>query len=162
MMLIFFLFYGVTAEMGIRLRQGATEYTIWGALQSLLLLHGVGGSKIPIWNDPTWTLSVEAFAYIFLFWPGMWLVRHLRADIIIGLITFLWVALVVMSWSLPAGNLDMHYQWGRARILPEFLTGIWLRHCMDSQNKMSNFMATIFMLVGLSGIIILTFLPNFF
>jgi peptidoglycan/LPS O-acetylase OafA/YrhL len=156
-LLAFFALAGVSHLLGNAL-SGPERYTIKGAYESLLLLHGLGFSDSLVWNDPSWSISAEAFAYTFLFWPCMWLVRRVPGAGILALIALLWGGVLVFAWGQPHGSLDLTWDFGVARIFPEFLAGVWL-HRVLAARPLSPEAATACVVAGLGGLVGISALP---
>ena len=90
-----------------------------------LLLHAWGFINPLYWNDPSWSISAEMFAYIFLFPANAFLIRRYGRKIsllttLAGLLVLLYVSEVVLD---RPGFLK-HARYGIVRILPEFLLGM--------------------------------------
>jgi len=157
MLLAFFALVAAASCMGKPLNN-PEPYTLKGAYESLLLLHGLGFSDGLVWNDPSWSISAEAFAYVFLFWPAMWLVRRVPGGVVLAIIALLWAGLLVFAWGQPHGSLDLTWNFGVARIFPEFLAGVWLQRVLAAR-RLSGRAATVCVLVGMAGLIGISFLP---
>ena len=157
MLLAFFALVGVAALVG-RSLNNPLPYTFKGAYESLLLLHGLGFSDGLVWNDPSWSVSAEAFAYIVLFWPCMWLVRRVPGAAVLALVLVLWCGVLLFAWGQPQGSLDVTWNFGVARIFPEFLAGVWLQRVLATR-QLSGRAATACVVAGLGGLIAISLLP---
>ena len=91
------------------------SFTVWGAIQDLLLIRGWEPSPQQGWNFPAWSLSAEWFAY--LLFPAVALLvgvarrmhgrGRARGDVRIGLLLVLAGCLAlegVGAWLLPSFN----------------------------------------------------------
>jgi len=106
---------------------GALTYSMpWSDLPvHALLLHAWGFIDPLHWNDPSWSISAEWFAYISLFPLNTWLVRKYgrKASIlttILGILLLLYISEIV----LDRPGFIRHARYGIVRIIPEFLLGM--------------------------------------
>jgi peptidoglycan/LPS O-acetylase OafA/YrhL len=157
MLLAFFALVAVAALVGRTLNdQGA--YTLRGALESLFLLHGLGVSERTVWNYPSWSISAEAFAYAVLFWPAMTLMRRLPGGVVMGIIAVLWAGVLAFAWGRPHQSLDLTYDFGVLRIVPEFLAGVWL-HRVLARHPVTDLASSLCVLASLGGLLLISQLP---
>ena len=157
MLLLFFALIAVAALLGHQFRNTA-PYTLEGAIESLFLLHGLGFSDRLVWNDPSWSVSAEVFAYVVLFWPFMLLVRRLPGAAVLLLLGLLWSGALLFAWEQPKGSLDVTYHFGVVRIVPEFLAGIFLQRVLSTRT-LPAWGATVCAASGIAGIIAIAYLP---
>jgi len=129
---------------------GAPE-TLWSFITNLTLTHSMGLNGSLSYNMPSWTVSVEFWAY-FVFVAMLLWARPTKAwhfgliSVLIGLNYY------ILSGLKP--NMDFHYDLGFWRCLGGFFTGvvaayiyrITLPRIKEIQKKQSNFngMASIF------------------
>ncbi|MGN7614310.1 acyltransferase family protein [Magnetococcales bacterium HHB-1] len=122
------------------------------ALLNLLLVHGWNLSLGPSWNAPSWSISAEWFAYLFLFPLCMNILR--RQVLLIPLL------LVILFWALYdtlAGffHVGITFEGGVLRIIPEFLAG-YLLYRLTPFLKRIPYMGTIALIAGFA---LLMYLP---
>lgn len=90
-----------------------------------LLLHAWGFINPLYWNDPSWSISAEMFAYIFLFPANAFLIRKYGRKIsIYTTLAGLLLLLIISEILLDRPGFIKHARYGIARIIPEFLLGM--------------------------------------
>ena len=96
--------------------------TLVTLLPNLLMIHGWGVTDSLSWNYPSWSISAEWFAYLFVFAV---FVRSLASkDIKAGvrLIVYSWLALCLYN-GLNGGSVDDFTSFALPRVAVEFLGG---------------------------------------
>jgi len=91
-------------------------------LPNLLMIHGWGVTDSLSWNYPSWSISAEWFAYLFVFAV---FVRSLASkDIKAGvrLVVYSWLALCLYD-GLNGGSVDDFTSFALPRVATEFLAG---------------------------------------
>jgi peptidoglycan/LPS O-acetylase OafA/YrhL len=63
-----FAIYALSATIG-RGTVPAGHFGLYDAMMNLTLLHAWGTTKVLSWNDVSWSISAEWFAYLFLLVP---------------------------------------------------------------------------------------------
>ncbi len=130
---------------------GATE-TIWSLISNLTLTHSMGFHEALSFNPPSWTISVEFFAYIifaaWLYWSPPKSLGHI-------LVICMGIGLIYFGLSRVKPNMDITYDYGFFRCLGGFYTGVvgaWIYGQSQSTSligKASVVVATLFELFAL-------------
>jgi peptidoglycan/LPS O-acetylase OafA/YrhL len=123
-------FLGFLALVLVKQAAGMTistpdQFDLKGAVASLLLVHSWGTVDRLVWNDASWSISAEFFAYLFLFPLYCWLFQKVSLWLMGILILLLWAGVYTIALPLQ-GSIDLTYNFGVLRIIPEFLAGYWL------------------------------------
>lgn len=124
MFLMFGLLVGAATLAGKDV--SAATYSLREAALHLFLLHGIGFSGHLAWNDPSWSVSAEFFAYAFLFVPVLVLLRSGQRTLVLLLVVGSWLLFWGMAMLLPQQSVDVTWQFGGLRIIPSFLAGMLL------------------------------------
>ncbi|MBP7172496.1 MAG: acyltransferase [Cloacibacterium sp.] len=130
--------------------------TIW---QNVFLIHAWGTTEKLSWNFPSWSISAEWFAYIFVF-PLSILIYKINR--------FLWVTLgvsiilfCIYCWvQTPNFDLNNYTYNSLIRIIPEFICGIflgWLRLKVDL-----NRITSLIIFVLSMGLLFFVIIHNFY
>lgn len=92
-------------------------------LQNFLMIHSWNTTEQLSWNFPSWSISAEWFAYLFLFVPLALLYRKGRfLFVVLGLMV---ISLFVYRWfRIPNFTMDFYTVNGLPRIIPEFILGM--------------------------------------
>ena len=101
--------------------QAGASDTIWSFLSNLTLTHSMGLHDSLSFNMPSWTVSVEFFAY-FVFIGMMMFMRPKKGWHFIVLAAFIAVNYAILSRLKP--DMDFHYDYGFWRCLGGFFTGV--------------------------------------
>jgi peptidoglycan/LPS O-acetylase OafA/YrhL len=101
--------------------QAGASDTIWSFLSNLTLTHSMGLHDSLSYNMPSWTVSVEFFAY-FVFIGMMIFMRPKKLWHFIVLAVFIGVNYTVLSRLKP--DMDFTYDLGFWRCLGGFFTGV--------------------------------------
>ena len=96
-----------------------------GFFQSLFLLHAFATTDGLVFNDPSWTISAELFAYVLF---GLLVVRNVStlALVVAFVVLAVLAHLLAVSLGKPA-FVHMTWDFGGIRILPLFVLGMILR-----------------------------------
>ena len=92
-------------------------------INNFLLIHAWGTTSHYSWNFPSWSISAEWFAYLFLFAPAAFIYRKSRlvffivCVVILGAFMWKWI-------KIPEFTMDRYTMNGLPRIIPEFLLGV--------------------------------------
>src|SRR5687768_4766570 len=122
----FTLIFSIIFLNALRAWGGLTYHMPYGELPfHFLLLHAWGFINPLYWNDPSWSISAEWFAYILIFPLNTFLIRKYGRKMsmltaIIGMIVLLFVSEIL----LDRPGFIRHARYGIVRILPEFLLGM--------------------------------------
>ena len=93
-------------------------------LHNFLLIHAWNMSENYSWNFPSWSISAEWFAYLFLFAPLAYIYKIRKLSFF--LISFLMVFAFISYWvTIPDFTLDRYTMNGLPRIIPEFILGVF-------------------------------------
>lgn len=90
-----------------------------GWLQSAVLWYGVRGHEPPVWNFPSWSVSVEFHAYLLFFVAARWLAGFR------GTVVPVLLALASYGTIVLAGDGSLHgHSWGLLRAFGGFFGGV--------------------------------------
>lgn len=126
---LFMLSYGAVAMLGIN---SAAEGRNWAHLPwHVLLLHAWGFTDSHSWNFPSWSVSAEAFAYLF-FPVSLWLVIRLRpmVSLVISVLVF-FAASVFSLHVLDRPITKLMFDFGIIRVMTEFFLGMSIYLIME-------------------------------
>ena len=92
-------------------------------LQNFLMIHSWSTTQYLSWNFPSWSISAEWFAYLFLFVPLSFIYKFNKifflsfAGLVVCAFIFYWI-------SIPDFTVDRYTMNGLPRIIPEFIIGV--------------------------------------
>ncbi len=92
-------------------------------LQNFLMIHSWSTTQYLSWNFPSWSISAEWFAYLFLFVPLSFIYKFNKIFFLsfAGLV----VCAFICYWvSIPDFTVDRYTMNGLPRIIPEFIIGV--------------------------------------
>ncbi len=124
-----FLFVAGYVSLGsfVGVQPGQPDAYQWSSvLPNLFMIHAWGVDDVLSFNYVSWSISAEWFAYL-TFWPLALLTLKLSPGRMLFAAVTLFLALC--AFSVPAFGRQLTfltYDFGIARILPEFLTGVAL------------------------------------
>lgn len=101
--------------------QPGSPETIWSFLSNLTMTHSMGLHDSLSYNMPSWTVSVEFFAY-FVFIAMMIFMRPKKLWHFMAIAVLIGVNYAVLSTLKP--DMDFHYDLGFWRCLGGFFTGV--------------------------------------
>jgi peptidoglycan/LPS O-acetylase OafA/YrhL len=102
----------------------AANFGFHEAIMNLTLLHAWGTTKSLSWNDVSWSISAEWFAYLFLLVPCIRLLRNVPLKVLYTIAAISWCLVIFVYLPVRTSNLlDMTYDFGILRMAPEFLGG---------------------------------------
>ena len=105
-----------------------TRFGVEALLQNLLLIHGWGSATTGAWNYPSWSISTEWAGY--LAFPIIWAaLRRLGTRLAAWGLLILLAILAAVEWAGAGMHLNLPYQAGFGRFIPEFLAGMVLARC---------------------------------
>lgn len=135
--------------------------TLIGAICLTLILNSVSNADIPVywnhilpqfflihawgmldsirWNFPSWSVSAEWFAYIFVFPVVALLFRRYKLLGILSLAIFLLIAWVLITEIYFEADIGLQLQSGIIRIIPEFALGCVAYILAWKMPKMENY-----------------------
>src|SRR5436190_14363012 len=88
------------------------------AIMNLTLLHAWGTTKSLSWNDVSWSISAEWFAYVFLLVPCVRLLRDVPRRMLYLITAAAWGLVIFVYLPLTSSTLlDMTYDFGIVRIV---------------------------------------------
>ncbi|SDE82391.1 acyltransferase family protein [Epilithonimonas hungarica] len=94
-------------------------------VNNFLLIHAWSTTDHYSWNFPSWSISAEWFAYVFLFVPLALVYRKSR--VLFLSISILVILLFLWKWfQIPNFTVDRYTMNGLPRIIPEFFIGIMI------------------------------------
>lgn len=125
-------------------------------IHNFLMIHAWNMSENYSWNFPSWSISAEWFAYLFLFAPLAYIFRIRKLFLI--LLGILIISGFVFYWiDIPNYTLDRYTMNGLPRIIPEFTLGV-----LAGLVKIKlNFNKKIASLLFLLGIVFLIFIYSY-
>lgn len=119
-------------------------------LQNFLLIHSWNTTEKLSWNYPSWSISAEWFAYLFLFAPIAFFYKKSR--LIYYTLSCLVIAFFVFYWiQIPGFTMDKYTMNGLPRIILEFVIGtlIGISRVKYSLNRLQSSFVFIFSLLFL-------------
>jgi peptidoglycan/LPS O-acetylase OafA/YrhL len=128
----------------------------WTELSNVLLIHAWGVAP-PSFNAPSWSVSAEWFAYLFVFPVCVAGLRRLSAPFCLAVAGVLWLAFVAYVFCVHDGVLALVTADGIVRIIPEFVGGYALYRLAIHQRPGRGSWALV---AGLAAIVALAYLPN--
>ncbi len=130
--------------------------TIW---QNLLMVHAWGTTSELSWNFPSWSISAEWFAYLFLFFSMIFIYRLNK---ILFYCCGVVLPIIFLSYFLSVKDLslDSFTYFSFPRIIPEFLIGIMLGFVRLKKNISKGFAS--FLLLAAITLFCLIFSFSFF
>ena len=138
----------------------SSAFSPYDAIMNLTLLHAWGTTQQLTWNGPSWSISAEWFAYLFLLVPCVRLLRKAPLKALYALISTLWCLLILVYVPrMPQQNLDI-MPFGIVRIVPEFIAGyVAFRTVKAIRCKQP--LGDLMCFVGLIGIAFITYQDTF-
>jgi peptidoglycan/LPS O-acetylase OafA/YrhL len=92
--------------------------------QNYLMIHAWGTTEMRAWNWPSWSISAEWFAYLFIF-PAL-AIRKVKPAVKLLLSLATWAALIAYSELSNHAGMIGYTTLGILRIVPEFIFGSFL------------------------------------
>ena len=93
-------------------------------IHNFLMIHAWGMSENYSWNFPSWSISAEWFAYLFMFAPLAYIYKIKKIFLILVGISI--ISVFVIYWiNIPNFTLDRYTMNGLPRIIPEFTLGVF-------------------------------------
>ena len=133
----------------------ATDISLYGALMHLMLLHAWGTTS-ESFNLVSWAISAEWFAYLFLLVPCIRVLRTAPLKLLFAITGILWCLLIfVYVPTTPSKLVNMTYEFGILRILPEFLGG-YVAYRTVKAMRCNTRLCDLASLTGLAGIVVIT------
>lgn len=127
----------------------------WTQLCNVLLIHAWGLARSSF-NAPSWSVSAEWFAYLFVFPLCAAGLRRRSVPYCLAVVAALWLGFLAYIFRYHAGSLMFVATDGVLRIIPEFIAGYALYRLAAWQPTDHGNWA---LLVGLATIAALAFLP---
>jgi peptidoglycan/LPS O-acetylase OafA/YrhL len=124
-------------------------------LCNVLLIHAWGVAPSSF-NAPSWSISAEWFAYLFLFPLCAAGLRRCSIAYCLAVVTLLWLLFLAYVSHFHAGGLALVTGDGVLRIIPEFIAGYALYRLATLRRSGSADWA---LAAGLTAIVALAFLP---
>jgi peptidoglycan/LPS O-acetylase OafA/YrhL len=126
------------------------DNNLWTFFTNLLLIHAMGVNDSLSWNQPSWSISTEFFAYIafFLFAVTLDKSRSLWFPLLVSLLAYA----MIVTIFLPAGSIGS-YDHGFVRCLGAFYLGVFLFRFRDvaSLDYLSGHALSVLELVAIVG-----------
>lgn len=127
----FFTFLFVLAVTWLGVRNGSVQVQFCNIWQNLLMVNGWGTycEGCPTWNFPSWSVSVEWFAYLFCFPLGAFMLRKTSHWWLALAAVVSWLAFLAYVSSFPTTGGSIALPGTRVlilRVIPEFLGGMWM------------------------------------
>ncbi len=136
------------------LHQNHLKISGYGILENLLMVHAWGFLDTLTWNMPSWSVSSEWFAYLFVFVFLAFLFRFLKIKwFVLGVSVIIFCCILWWSW-MPGFKTDDFTYNSFGRIIPEFMLGsliAFFKISIDLKKQKS----TIFLLISLVFISVL-------
>jgi len=151
-----FVCYAVSLTIGHRSAANA-DFTVYDGLMSLALLHAWGTTKSLSWNEVSWSISAEWFAYLFLLVPCVRLLRDVPQRMLYLITATVWCLVIfVYLPGTSSRTLDMTYDFGVIRIVPEFFGG-YVAYQSARVIRRNPVLGDVQSLAGLAGIVLITY-----
>ncbi len=96
--------------------------TVESLLPNLLMIHSWGVTDSLSWNYPSWSISAEWFAYLFVFALFVFRIAKKNSKLGIRLVIYSWLALCSYT-ALQGESIDTFTTFALPRIFTEFLGG---------------------------------------
>jgi peptidoglycan/LPS O-acetylase OafA/YrhL len=126
-------------------------------IMNLTLLHAWGTTRFLSWNDVSWSISAEWFAYLFLLVPCIRLLRNIPNGVLYLLTTIPWCLLIFVYVPMRSSHLlDMTYDFGILRVAPEFLGGYVAYQTVRAMRR-NSVIGDLQGLAGLAGIVFVSY-----
>ena len=133
----------------------------YDAFLNLFLLHAWGFADHLSFNTVSWSISAEWFAYVFLLVPCIRLLHNVTLAKLYMLVAILWsILILVIVPSTPFRGLDITFDFGIVRIIPEFIGGYVAYRTVKTMHGSVRFFDLLFA-AGFTGIVFLTHYPQF-
>ena len=124
----------------------------------LLMVHSWGFNDEHGWNVPSWSISSEWFAYLFLFVPFAFVFKQSKK--IFSLLVILVVVFFLFKWSnttdFSLDNPEKLTNFGLERLFPEFIFGMLLGY-FRIELKVSKIISTIVFLISFLSFLLLMY-----
>ncbi len=92
-------------------------------INNFLLVHAWNTTSHISWNFPSWSVSAEWFAYLFLFFPAAYVYK--KSSLLFYFLSCSVIVYFIFSWfQIPKFIMDKYTTNGLPRIIPEFLLGM--------------------------------------
>jgi peptidoglycan/LPS O-acetylase OafA/YrhL len=151
-----FTIYALSMTIGHR-TAAAGHFGQYDAIMNLTLLHAWGTTRFLSWNDVSWSISAEWFAYLFLLVPCVRLLRNIPNPALYLIAAIPWCLLIFVYLPMRTSKLlDMTYDFGIFRIAPEFLGG-YVAYRTFAAMRRSPVAGDFLSIAGLAGIIFVTY-----
>jgi peptidoglycan/LPS O-acetylase OafA/YrhL len=151
-----FVCYVISLSIGNGTGAGA-HFSLSEGIMNLTLLHAWGTTRFLSWNDVSWSISAEWFAYLFLLVPCIRLLRNLPQWMLYLITATGWCLLIFVYVPLRSSRLlDMTYDFGILRIAPEFLGGYVAYQSAKAMPRNST-LGDVVSLAGLVGLVLVCY-----
>jgi len=148
----------------IRLGRGTaagSHFGLYEGAMSMALLHAWGTTRYLSWNDVSWSISAEWFAYLFMLVPCIRLLRNISLRQLYFLAAVPWCLLIFVYMPQRTSHLlDMTYDFGILRIAPEFLGG-YVAYRTASAIRQSPIASDVESIAGLAAIVFVAYRDSF-
>jgi peptidoglycan/LPS O-acetylase OafA/YrhL len=135
----------------------AGHFSLYEAIMNMALLHAWGTTQFLNWNDVSWSISAEWFAYLFLFVPCVRLLRNIPSRALWLIAAIPWCLLIFVYLPMRSSRLlDMTYDFGILRIAPEFLGG-YVAYRLFIAMRRNLLAGDLLSFAGLAGIVFVTY-----
>ena len=134
----------------------AANFGFHEAIMNLTLLHAWGTTRSLSWNDVSWSISAEWFAYLFLLVPCIRLLRDVPQKLLYLIAAISWCLVIFVYLPLRTSRLlDMTNDFGILRMAPEFLGGYVAYRSVKAIPR-SPIIGDLASLAGFAGIVFVT------
>jgi peptidoglycan/LPS O-acetylase OafA/YrhL len=131
------------------------------AIMNLMLVHSWGTTKFLSWNDVSWSISAEWFAYLFLLIPCIRLLRDVPQKVLYAIAAIPWCLVIFIYLPMRSSKLlDMSYDFGILRMAPEFLGG-YVAYRAACAIRRSPIVGDLRSLAGLAVIVFVAYYDSF-
>jgi peptidoglycan/LPS O-acetylase OafA/YrhL len=129
----------------------------WTAFCNVLLIHAWGVTSDLSWNTPSWSVSAEWFAYLFIFPFCILVLRRLSLLHCVVLTFASWLLFLAFVFVYRAADVGQITNDGALRIAPEFIGGYTIFRFIQTKSGIKGNVAAFF---GASSILALSYFPS--
>ena len=96
---------------------------MWDGAMSVMMLHAWGFTDRLSWNEASWSISAEWFAYLFVLVPVLRVFRRWGPVPLAALAAASWIVLCYFAMHTTRRSLDFTHEFGALRCAVEFFAG---------------------------------------
>jgi peptidoglycan/LPS O-acetylase OafA/YrhL len=130
------------------------EFSFYTAILNIFMIQAWGLAKYPSWNQASWSISAEWFAYLFLFYLIVKVFSKMNLKQLSVCVGFIWMSLVIYSDFYLKEDIGNIITFGILRIIPEFLAGYLIYETSNRKLNLDNSMGRFILKNGDSLVLI--------